>query len=424
MKKIIFSLSALIILLAGCNPNKEIYKQLDAAQGPFTQNINYTFKDADYTTTSKLALAYAQNAQDSANIKAIDTYKSFGPHREASDYVPLFLEATFLAPDSGSAASITYKYDYSQVFTDNVVITHDTLTQNANFASLYKDTLKILFPNASKNDLALVVYLDTTNGANRYKRGVLFQYGDNDWVWKSDAYYLTPDDYNSMGVPGPGSYDNFSDDYPPSHYLPVFLKNKFPYAFEGDSKDIIYKYYDGSVKYHYAKYFFDGDNWYGYEQKTSLFLKTDKWVFDPTIRFEMSCSDYQIIVDYVKNNDTLSGYMHPQYDNTEYYFGASSYYCNFDMRVYKRRQNDPNGYLTNLSDEEALKVIFDRLQVALKILLEAKYPDATPTVNGVPLYAEVTFATYEPERHKYMMKFQCVDVGKFEYVPDSFKMVQ
>ncbi len=424
MKKISFVTILALLFFAACNPNKELYEMLDAAQGPFQQNFSYTLKNEDYTTIKNLALEQAENEQDSSVAKDIDTYKSFGPDRPAETYIPLFLNATFIAPDSGSMAEITYNFDYTHTFTsDEILNVKDTLNSSSDF-SVYTDTLSVLYPDAEDGQMALVKYINNDDTNKLTSAAVLFVFQDGVWQYNAEAYYLTNQDYEEMGDPGPGHYHNFSADYPPENFLPTFLKLKFPYSLNGDAKEVIYKYYSGTVNYVYTKYFYDGDKWNPKEVKSAKFFRVNEWVYDPTIRFEMTCDDYQIIVDYVKNNDTLSAYMHPVYDNTEYYFGASSYYCNFDMRVYKRRENDPNHYLDNLTDEEALQVIFDRLQEALKILLETKYPDAQPIVNGVQLYAEVTFSTYEPARHKYMMRFECTAPGRFEYVPDSFTQVE
>ena len=429
MKK--FSFLAILITLfwAACNPNKELYQQLDAAREPYHESISYTLTDDDYGTIKSLALEQAQTAEDSAKANEIDTYKSFAKDRPAQDYVPLFLENTFLALDSGSAATIYYNYDYTFEFSssENILTIDDTLSYNDDFSN-FVDTIAASFPNAEEGDLALLQFKDTSEAIKKGWALFVYEQDDNgvlNWTWHSDAYVIRSADYESMGAPG--QYHNFSSDNPPEQYLPTFLSLNFPYAQNGDSKEIVYRYYISGegTKLYYTKYFLENGLWQSKEFKSDQFLHNGtQWVFDPTIRFTMTCSDYQIIVDWVKNNDTLSNYMHPQYDNTEYYFGASSYYCNFDMRVYKRRENDPNGYLTNMDDDQALEELFRRLQLALQILLETKYPDAQPLVNGVQLYIEVTFQTYEPGRYYYMMKFKCVDVGKFEYVEGSLTKLE
>ena len=429
MKKISFFAILITLFFAACNPNKELYQQLDAAREPYHEAISYTLTNNDYTTIKNLALEQAQTAEDSTKAKEIDTYKSFAKDRPAQDYVPLFLENTFLALDSGSAATIYYNYDYSASFKygENIFTLNDTLTYNYDF-SVFADTIAATYPNAQEGDMVILQFLDTAESAI-YRGYVLFVYEKDEnnvlgWNWHSDAYTIRSADYEAMGAPG--RYHNFSSDNPPEQYIPTLLSLKFPYSHDGDSKEVIYRYYTGGgTILKYAKYFLYNGLWNPVELKSDQFIHNGvQWLFDPTIRFTMSCSDYQIIVDWVKNNDTLSNYMDPQYNNTEYYFGASSHYCNFDMRVNKRRANDPNGYLTNLDDDQAKEELFRRLQLAIEILLETKYPDAQPLVNGVQLYVEVTFQTYEPGRYNYMMKFKCVDVGKFEYVEGSLTKLE
>ena len=76
-----------------------------------------------------------------------------------------------------------------------------------------------------------------------------------------ESYELEDADYDAMGNPGPGKYNNFSSDYPPEDYLPDFMLAKYPGASTGDSYFVVYKYYSGGVETRSDYYKFDGTVW-------------------------------------------------------------------------------------------------------------------------------------------------------------------
>ncbi len=418
MKKIFIPiLTILLIGLMGCNPMADIYKQLEATKKPFAKTFSYTLTDADYTAIASVGLVAAQNAQDSAACKAIGTYKSFSDTRPAAKYIPPFLAYKFPALDSGSVAKLTYNFDHSYIFSQNEEITipqsvYDALGISAfdsdnPAAGSIQDYLDSAYTNPSITKAVVLYKYD--DGDNTYTT-TMYAYYDGGWVVPANQYTISNQDYESIGGSA-GRYHNFSSSYDPNFYIPRILLQRFPYAHEGDQIHVLYKYYSGGLQHHYNLYTFDGQKWNALEVKHEQYIHNGQsWVFDPTVKFEMSCDDYQIIVDWVKNN--MPEYMHPLYKNTEYYFGASSHYCNFDMRLTTRRANDPDNLLP-ADDQEATKELWQRLDKAVDVLLEAKFPNAQPVINGVPVYYEVTFKTYEPATHKYMIKFLCTDVGKF-----------
>ncbi len=418
MKKIFIQILAVLLIgLMGCNPMAEIYQELEASKKPFAKTIEYTLTDDDYNTIASVSLVVAENAQDSAACKAIGTYKSFAETRPASKYIPPFLSYKFPALDSGSIAKLTYNYDNSYIFSGEEIITvpqsvYDALgitafDQNNDPATNIQAYLDTAYTNPTI-DRAVVLY-DYNDGTNTYTT-MLYAYYDNGWVVPTNQYTISDADYESIGGSA-AQYHNFSSSYDPNFYIPRILLQHYPYAQAGDQLNVLYKYYSGGLQYHYNLFTFDGQQWNALEEKHEQYIHNGtEWVFDPTVKYEMGCDDYQIIVDWTKNN--MPNYMHPLYSNTEYYFGASSYYCNFDMRLTTRRANDPDNLLP-ADDQEATQELWQRLDQAINILLETKYPDAQPLINGVPVYYEITFSTYEPERHKYMIKFLCTDVGKF-----------
>jgi hypothetical protein len=105
----------------------------------------------------------------------------------------------------------------------------------------------------------------------------------------------------------------------------------------------------------------------------NLFASSD---YDVT----MSTSDYQIIVDYVKNSPELAAQDQSEFEDSEYYFGASSYYSNFDIRDEKHNSSFN-------SWEDAIKTAIGTA------LLPVKFPNAE--VND-SVY-RISFNTYSGE---------------------------
>lgn len=123
-----------------------------------------------------------------------------------------------------------------------------------------------------------------------------------------------------------------------------------------------------------------------YAYKTRLYVHEETGNADPKNNplfatgneFTMSTSDYQIIVNYVKNNPQLAALDNSKYEDSEYYFGASSYYSNFDVR-----EGKINSSFTSWQTA---------VQSAISLsLLPSKFPEA---VSGNDIKYSVTFKIY------------------------------
>ena len=230
-------------------------------------------------------------------------------------------------------------------------------------------------------------------------RGDYYQYDGSEWEAMDGVYYLSSADYDAMG--SPGAYNNFSSSDRPENYVPQMLEDMYPYAQEGDKIAISYKYYSSGSTKVMAMEFTYQNGWQAYDAYTA---KQDQfihngttWVFDPTVMFTMSSSDYQIIVDYVKDNVDAS-YL-DSYGTAEYYSGAGSYYVNFDIR---------SGYF----EDSVFDTWEDAVEWAIgEALLPTKYPDAVTQVSGIDVYYIVSFATYSGSAGSYSMKFQVTKSG-------------
>ncbi|MCG8578841.1 MAG: DUF5017 domain-containing protein [Bacteroidales bacterium] len=261
------------------------------------------------------------------------------------------------------------------------------------------------------------------------KRAALYVF-NGEWKPVNDTYIVSSKDYDMFGTPG--KYDNFSTSDAPENYLPTYLQSKFPYAQEGDMQYVGYKYYyNRNTSFKVSKYVFTEGMWTSessgpFITVTNQFVHNGTtWVFDPTVAFTMGKSDYQLVVDYVRDNISED---YAPYSDGEYYYGASGRYTNFDLRIKNRTKYDiPTGIegktFEDLSEEEALEVIWDRLPEGIIEMLKAKYPEATTQVGGVDVYYEVEFKTYENDLSSnfYTYKFKCTKSGpnpEFDFIED------
>jgi len=233
-------------------------------------------------------------------------------------------------------------------------------------------------------------------------------------VKETQGYVVSDEDFDGMGIKD----HSFSSSNNSKNYLPQFLSLKFPYAQPGAKCIVAYKNDNGKKYSFYTdEYTFTDGVWTAYNPtvvKTDQFIFANgAWMFDPSVRFTMVQEDYQVLVDWVAENKPA--YLDSKYpDQTEYWFGASSYQKNFDMRI-SRTTKDPEGILKDKSDEEVNAILLEQVKKGIIVLLETKFPDAVTQKDGVDMYYKVTYQTFDGNRKNFMMSFKCIDTGKFEF---------
>jgi hypothetical protein len=425
MKKIYIILMILGAFFAACNPNKDIYESLDSKDVPYNESFDITLTDADYATLKTLIRKYAENEEDSTFGNEVGTYLSFSNKRLASKWIPYFLAQSFIALDSNSKINVTYNYavsEYSSLTAYTITTTDFILMMlyDKEFTSVNTpaEFLPTFFEDkyGATQDSIIYVTAKYKNTDDTYVDSVMLYTRDAEsWHYIENQYRLLAADYNSMGTPGANDYFTSSD--PAKNYLPTFLKLKFPYSKAGDEKLIQYSYFTDYTQKLYEAYYFDGSEWTSSKPKTDQFIHTGTaWAFDPTVYYTMVKADYQIMVDYVANTPAIVAYLDPVYfANTEWYWGASAYYGNIDLRATKHRTYDPEGIYAVLSDEQLFELEMERLKEAAVIVAEAKFPNQQPLSNGIQVYYFINMKTYQPGYYYYDFKVKCVDVGQFEF---------
>ena len=109
----------------------------------------------------------------------------------------------------------------------------------------------------------------------------------------------------------------------------------------------MYKYYNKVTTIEVDEYLFKEGTWVlnnniELKEKVNFVHNGTEWLFDPTVTKSLASEDYLILENWVKANKD-AGYMDAKYGNSEYWFGGSSYYVNFNIQLAKRRSNDPDG---------------------------------------------------------------------------------
>lgn len=253
---------------------------------------------------------------------------------------------------------------------------------------------------------------------NEKPYNALYQFDGTTWKAKVDSrlVVVTPADYDAMG--NPGSHDNFSTSDAPENYLPQFLAQKFPYAQEGDSKAVMYKYYNKVTTIEVDEYLFKEGAWtlnnnIELKEKVNFVNNGTEWLFDPTITKSLASEDYLILEDWVKSNKD-AGYMDPKYGNSEYWFGGSSYYVNFNIQLSKRRSNDPDKVVP-ADDKEAEAYLLSMVQKGIELILATEYPTVGAQVSGIDCFYIISAKVYNGlETFTYTYTFKGLGNAKFE----------
>lgn len=247
-----------------------------------------------------------------------------------------------------------------------------------------------------------------------YVQDMMMERYSGKWSKYKYGTVLSPSDYTAMGAT-----NSFKDQASAYAALPVFMKNAFPYAKEGDTRNVTYKIGSSIAvsEYVFTNGAFVLNN--NIETKTEQYVHNEtEWIFDPSVNFDVSNADYTIIVNWVKANK--AAYMDPKYDNSEYYFGASYKYNNFNHTPAKLTASDEAGD-KEFAGKDMTEVMKTRMIKCFgEILLPAKYPDATP-LNGLDTYYTAKYLVYDGANTYYTMKFKLIGKGKFEFVEGPVK---
>ena len=229
----------------------------------------------------------------------------------------------------------------------------------------------------------------------------LYTYNGSAWSLASNVVTLTNDDYIAMGQ----KYGNLSGTLPET-LLPVFLKNKFPYALADDVKYVAYKYYgsDKSTTVRCKELTYNGSEWVmntNVDVVTEQYVKTKgSWMFNPNVTIsipnvrqsEPGLTFYQTTVDWAKANEG-EGYI--DRGNSEFFSGCSAYYCNVNHDI-----SQVEKYASSMWPDMTQSVVIPKMRenflyVTMPATLKALYPEAN-LIDGYtqPIVYEIDYVTY------------------------------
>ena len=320
----------------------------------------------------------------------------------------------------------------------------DYIGKKVVFAFLYKGngventagavTTTVQIDNVAVTKKAATRSLGSRSTTAVSQESAIYQLKGGSWLPYNKATVLSADDYKAMGI------KEFNSKVAPEKYVPKFLAQTYPYANEEEIVAVLYKY-DGAFSS--AEYVMGADKWGAmpyFEVETSQFVfMNSEWKYNPSTLVVLpvernnavSSSFYQAITDWVWENidkkelgltdadiKAGKGYM-TSYGNNEYYFGASAYQNNMDLRAGQFTNQYPAGY-EGLSNDEIIKKVMDRYPLAFKAGLEAIYPEVD-TIEGIEIIYTVDFGVYDGANRGFTIKFEVVGKGQFEYVKDSLK---
>ncbi|MDE6134024.1 MAG: DUF5017 domain-containing protein, partial [Muribaculaceae bacterium] len=258
----------------------------------------------------------------------------------------------------------------------------------------------------------------------------VYYHNGSKWTVPAGFTVLNPSTYTEMGQ----KYANLPAAEP---YLSTYLNLNFPYASEGDVRNVLWLHYSGgATAYECTQYVHNGSAWTQNNfrtTETNQFVKTGgKWMYDPNVTItlpagkgvEISSRYYQACVDWVFSNickplgdtDIKSGKFYiSSYGNNEYYSGTSAYQGNVDHRPSAARDQYPAEYSSMTDDEivalERTRFMNEVMPGALSIL----HSDARP-IEGLDVLYTINFAVYTGSTSQYTAVFKVVGPGKFEPV--------
>lgn len=240
----------------------------------------------------------------------------------------------------------------------------------------------------------------------------------------SNITVIQPADYEAMGL----SYGNFSGTQA-DELLPIFMKNKYPYASADAVKYVAYKYFSNKVtSYACAEYTFDGSKWYdsiatnGVREVTNQFVRRDgKWQLDPSVELTLPAGKnqplstwfYQACVDWTRDNVPDGEAYITSYGNNDYYTGVSAYQGNIDLRASSARAQNPTAY-EGMTDEQIVALMKKRFEEEVGPgTLSVLYPNMQPVGDFHPTVT-IHFYIYDGNSTKpAKIIFETVEKGKF-----------
>lgn len=230
------------------------------------------------------------------------------------------------------------------------------------------------------------VGIDVPNKAPQYT-----SYTYSGGAWKkvaSNIITLQPADYAKLEIT-----TNTMNAVQAKDLLPQYLVRN-AIGVEGTEKVLVYRTKAG--EFYADKYTFRSGSWVlntTLSNETSQFVYAQltgkkAWIYDPTLIVNINKTDYQLVVDYVKEHFyTGNEAIWDTRGNAEFYYGFSAYYGNISYREVDRSKDKT--YPISSTQSEKISFMNERTIEGLIALLTIKFPDAQPMISGVEQMARI-----------------------------------
>lgn len=271
MKKIYYSftvglaLVGLVLtgLLSGCEDVNDQFNQHDLDSLTQIRNVvtyNYTLTSTDYgdicTKFQAPITAIIKPKEDT--IKVYQDSITNHLFIDVPDSLKMIACISVLN-DKISALKLDPTYVQGNLFKTEKYISNSVLTDPIYVAALLNTKYKY------------------AENYGKEKSAIFLTYFSNDTTYITQKATMTTANYDAMGTQTgqPGKNDYFSSAIDPTFYIPIFLKQNFPYAKIGDVWLIRYKYYisSSSTVNRYIVCIYDGTTWKTDGPKTPLVAK-------------------------------------------------------------------------------------------------------------------------------------------------------
>lgn len=433
MKKIsIFSIIALIASLISCDYNDDNFPGYDNAKltdvGQYDGVFDRSYPDGGYFTDKT----------------------------EVESAINTMLKDSILYPDKGYKASITIMFgDVTPGFSrEDVAYTlvdadYDSMGEENGQPGKYNnfdnkmdvdgyliDFITQKYASLVQGKIVSITYMYYETGAgtnartNSYKKEVSGWYRIELNAFAADiSYKMVTEDYDAMGTESgkPGRYDNFDANMDINQYLDVMLRQKYPYAAVNSTAMVTYDYYASTTTSRSSYYRFDGIRWGAFDPYADTIDVTAKiaemefngtsWVLDRLLggsyKYSLTIPDCGKLLDWVKINKPE--YVSVQYDNEEFYFGASAHYGNINNDYAKWKETyNKNGEFTGKTDDQVQLIMDERIAWGISNLI---LPDLISTPDPGVSY-QITYNVYKGRgTGDYMQAFMYnEEEGKYEVV--------
>lgn len=334
----------------------------------------------------------------------------------SGNYINIILDGTSVQVSPyGASAGL------KALLTDGATVTFEGYVMAIASKGKYLNTIITKVGDSSITTLAASAASRAVTVASTNENAI-YTFNGSAWAPMANTAVLSHADYQAMGQ----TYDNLSGETPAT-LLPIFMKQKYPYAAEGDARFVVYYYYNGSATVTRCdQYKFDGTAWTlnnGVTTETAQFVRNGgKWMYDPNVTItlpagrgiEISTLYYQTCVDWVKNNVPDGAAYVSSYGNNEYYCGTSAYQGNVDLRA-SAAKTQYAGY-ADMTDEEVVALEKKRFETEVfPAALAILHPDAAP-VSGLTVNYTINFYYYDGTTKPATIVYEVTAPATFTFV--------